>query len=432
MSTVITAEGLSKKYIISHQKQRRSDTFRDAITHVAKNVCWRALHPLSRNRASVDMEEVWALRDVSFEVEQGERLGIIGRNGAGKTTLLKILSRITEPTTGRVTLRGRASSLLEVGTGFHGELTGRENIYLNGAILGMTKAEIKRKFDQIVAFAEVERFLDTPVKRYSSGMCVRLAFAVAAHLEPEILLVDEVLAVGDFAFQRKCLRKMGKVAEEGRTVLFVSHNMQAIVTLCSSAFRLDGGQIREVGEASKVVEHYVSELGVNSTGRYRRDLSEPASHITIDQLEISDGRTLCTQFEVSTPIHLHINYRVHHPVEGAFLGLQVRTPMGQPIFTSTNVDILDPSSESYVEGELGNRVHKGEASVVIPSELLNVGTYELYVVAFAPGRAILDFMTDVFFEVVDTKSWTFRPFGSTRQGVVLCRVPWKVKRIGGA
>ncbi len=201
--------------------------------------------------------ELWALRDVSFSVDDGEALGIIGRNGAGKSTLLKILSRITEPTAGEARLRGRVASLLEIGTGFHPELTGRENIFLNGMILGMTKAEIARKLDAIVAFAEIERFLDTPVKRYSSGMYVRLAFAVAAHLEPKILIVDEVLAVGDAAFQRKCLGKMGDVAHSGRTVLFVSHNMQAIRTLCRTALWLDGGRVQAIGPSAEVVEAYL-------------------------------------------------------------------------------------------------------------------------------------------------------------------------------
>ncbi len=202
MNTVIKAENLGKKYIIGHQKQWGGATLRDTMTHTARSIWQRIRHPLSPNRESIDLEELWALKDVNFEVQEGDRIGIIGSNGAGKSTLLKILSRITEPTTGKVRIKGRVSSLLEVGTGFHPELTGRENVFLNGAILGMTKQEIKKKFDEIVAFAELEKFLDTPVKRFSSGMYVRLAFAVAAHLEPEILIVDEVLAVGDAQFQK--------------------------------------------------------------------------------------------------------------------------------------------------------------------------------------------------------------------------------------
>src|SRR5579883_539384 len=232
--TVIRVENLSKKYVLGHQQggSRQYRSLRDSISEGAKSLGKRLLKP-SKQMITPTREEFWALKDVSFEIKQGDRVGFIGRNGAGKSTLLKVLSRITEPTTGTIRIKGRVASLLEVGTGFHPELTGRENIFLNGAILGMSKAEITRKFDEIVAFAEIEKFLDTPVKRYSSGMYVRLAFAVAAHLEPEILIVDEVLAVGDATFQKKCLGKMGEVAEGGRTVLFVSHNMQAIRRLCS-------------------------------------------------------------------------------------------------------------------------------------------------------------------------------------------------------
>ncbi len=232
---VIRARGLGKRYVIGHQAERESYlSLREVVSRNARTLARSAID-LVRGRPNIagdEVEDFWALRDIDFAIRRGEVVGVIGRNGAGKSTLLKILSRITEPTEGRVEIRGRVASLLEVGTGFHPELTGRENIYLNGAILGMTHAEIRRKFDEIVAFAEVERFLDTPVKRYSSGMYVRLAFAVAAHLEPEILIVDEVLAVGDAEFQKKCLGKMGEVAGHGRTVLFVSHNMAAVQTLC--------------------------------------------------------------------------------------------------------------------------------------------------------------------------------------------------------
>ena len=233
MTIAINIENLGKRYIIGHQKRESYVALRDVMTHKLRGIAQRIRHPLSVNTENTELEEFWALKDIGLQVQQGDCVGIIGRNGAGKSTLLKVLSRITEPTTGRVTMRGRLASLLEVGTGFHPELTGRENIFLNGAILGMKRQEIKTKFDEIVAFAEVEQFLDTPVKRYSSGMYVRLAFAVAAHLEPEILVVDEVLAVGDAEFQKKCLGKMGEVAEGGRTVLFVSHNMAAVQQLAT-------------------------------------------------------------------------------------------------------------------------------------------------------------------------------------------------------
>ncbi|GAA6621354.1 ABC transporter ATP-binding protein [Scytonema sp. NUACC26] len=256
--TVIRVENLGKKYIIGHQQQERYTALRDVIANNVKAL----LNPFQKEKSQIQnsKEEFWALKDVSFEIKQGDRVGIIGRNGAGKSTLLKILSRITEPTTGSVRIKGRVASLLEVGTGFHPELTGRENIFLNGAILGMSKAEITKKFDEIVAFAEVEKFLDTPVKRYSSGMYVRLAFAVAAHLEPEILVVDEVLAVGDAAFQKKCLGKMEDVGKEGRTVLFVSHNMSAIRSLCTLAIALSNGTLKDIGEINNITDKYLADI----------------------------------------------------------------------------------------------------------------------------------------------------------------------------
>ena len=251
---VIHAEGLGKKYVIGRSRERYT-TLRDVIGSSARTVARSIMRGRSIFAADAT-EQFWALRDINFEIKRGEVVGIIGRNGAGKSTLLKILSRITEPTEGRVTVKGRIASLLEVGTGFHNELTGRENIYLNGAILGMRRAEIRRKFDEIVAFSEIEKFLDTPVKRYSSGMYVRLAFAVAAHLEPEILLVDEVLAVGDAEFQRKSLGKMSDVAKGGRTVLFVSHNLAAVRRLCSNAFLLEGGKVAFGGEVDAALTAY--------------------------------------------------------------------------------------------------------------------------------------------------------------------------------
>lgn len=255
--TVIKVENLSKKYILGHQREKGYTTLRDSIANGAKDL----LKPFQRHGksqgADPTAEEFWALKDVSFEIKQGDRVGIIGRNGSGKSTLLKILSRITEPTTGRISIKGRVASLLEVGTGFHPELTGRENIYLNGAILGMSKVEIKNKFDEIVTFAEIEKFLDTPVKRYSSGMYVRLAFAVASHLEPEILIVDEVLAVGDAKFQKKCLRKLGEGTKDGRTTLFVSHNLLAVENLCDRVVWMNNGEIAGRGNSRQVIHDYI-------------------------------------------------------------------------------------------------------------------------------------------------------------------------------
>ena len=256
MTTAISVENLGKKYILSHQVREPYTALRDVIAHKFT----RLVNRRGAKEADPTREQFWALKDVSFEIEQGDRVGIIGRNGAGKSTLLKILSRITDPTTGRIAITGRVASLLEVGTGFHPELTGRENIFLNGAILGMKRAEIREKFDAIVAFAEVEKFLDTPVKRYSSGMYVRLAFSVAAYLEPEILIVDEVLAVGDAQFQQKCMGRMKEVGRDGRTVVFVSHNMAAIQSLCTKGILLKQGMIAGAGVVEDQVQTYLSSL----------------------------------------------------------------------------------------------------------------------------------------------------------------------------
>jgi len=258
----IKAENLGKSYLIGHQKKEPYSTLRDSLAHGVRNVWNRVIHPNLASSGS-EIEEFWALKDVSFEIQPGDRVGIIGRNGAGKSTLLKILSRITEPTTGRFVTRGRVASLLEVGTGFHPELTGRENIYLNGAILGMTRADVKRQFDAIVDFSGVEKFLDTPVKRYSSGMYVRLAFSVAAHLEPDILIVDEVLAVGDAEFQKKCLGKMEEVGKEGRTVVFVSHNMGAVRRLCDRGIYLVNGILSCYSTTDNTLDKYTKD-SVNS------------------------------------------------------------------------------------------------------------------------------------------------------------------------
>lgn len=284
MKPIISVEGLGKKYTIRHEGQTPYRSLREEIVSLPVRL-------LKRRQQS--REEFWALKNVSFDVMPGERLGIIGRNGAGKSTLLKLLSRITEPSTGRITLRGRVASLLEVGTGFHPELTGRENIFLNGAILGMTRAEVRRKFDEIVEFADVERFLDTPVKRYSSGMYVRLAFAVAAHLEPEVLIVDEVLAVGDAEFQKKCLGKMKEVGGEGRTVIFVSHNMVAIEQLCEKAGYFCAGSLQYLGDIDNAIHSYLSVAEGYSIGKGIFDISSRPDAI-IHHVKIFNSQNIMT------------------------------------------------------------------------------------------------------------------------------------------
>ena len=254
MSAIITVENLSKKYRIRHQKDETYSTLRDTIVRSAKNIF------SSYKTTKSTTEEFWALKDINFEINQGDRIGIIGRNGAGKSTLLKILSRVVHPTEGRITMEGKIASLLEVGTGFHPELTGRENIYLNGVILGMTRKEVQKKFGEIVAFSEIDKFLDTPVKRYSSGMFVRLAFSVAVHMEPDILIVDEVLAVGDAQFQKKSAAKMESISkDEGRTILFVSHNMPAMVKLCPTSIYLEKGLVKNIGNTEEIVQEYLTD-----------------------------------------------------------------------------------------------------------------------------------------------------------------------------
>jgi lipopolysaccharide transport system ATP-binding protein len=302
----IEVSGLSKRYVIEHES--RHDNLRDTLHHTARKL-WRRF----RWGTGFAKEEFWALRDVSFSVQPGEVVGIIGRNGAGKSTLLKILSRITEATSGKVTLRGRVASLLEVGTGFHPDLTGRENIYLNGAILGMSRAEIREKFDEIVAFAEIERFLDTPVKRYSSGMYVRLAFAVAAHLEPEILVVDEVLAVGDASFQKKCLGKMQSVAAtQGRTVLFVSHNMAAVQHLCSRGIMLRQGSIAHSGDIGKTVAAYLRDASdANGRAPWHYRHSTPGFRVT--RVELRSGSQPVECIIAGQPLTLLASYECTDP-----------------------------------------------------------------------------------------------------------------------
>lgn len=338
---IIKVENLSKKYVIAHQTtgRGRNGTLRDAITDGFKSVGKRFTK--HSNTADPGHEDFWALNDVSFEINQGDRVGIIGRNGAGKSTLLKILSRITEPTRGRITIKGRVASLLEVGTGFHAELSGRENIFLNGAILGMSKIEIKRKFDEIVAFSEVEKFLDTPVKRYSSGMYVRLAFAVAAHLEPEILIVDEVLAVGDAQFQKKCLGKMEDVSKEGRTILFVSHNMAVVQALCDRGIFLTQGSVSNNDSISNTVNAYLTSLEqvkddnlLHRTDR-RGKGKVRISRVTLHRAKEDSGKTEGL-IQVGDPVKIKIDF------VGECLGLECRFTIyeqqGQAIATFSSAD----------------------------------------------------------------------------------------------
>jgi lipopolysaccharide transport system ATP-binding protein len=319
MGPIIEVDNLSKLYRLGRRHSAPYGTLREAVVGLFRKP------PSSLMDASSETT-LWALKDISFDVTAGEVLGVIGRNGAGKSTLLRVLSRVTEPTTGCVRLYGRVGSLLEIGTGFHPELTGRENVFLNGAVLGMRRAEIVRKFDEILGFAEVERFIDTPVKHYSSGMYLRLAFAVAAHLDPEILLVDEVLAVGDASFQRKCLGKMGDVARAGRTVLFISHNLGAVRSLCNRALLLDGGRIVFRGSVGETIDRYMTlvlrheRAEVDLTTRQRGAVADTILRINCVRVLSPDGRPLVRAGE---PIDLELIFEVNEPLEEVVLGVSV-------------------------------------------------------------------------------------------------------------
>ncbi|MCC6454895.1 MAG: ABC transporter ATP-binding protein [Caldilineaceae bacterium] len=362
---VIRAENLGKKYTIGHQAENGKYTaLRDVLAQNARTL-WHKTRDLVQGKPLIlgdTLEEVWALQDVNFAIQRGEAVGIIGRNGAGKSTLLKILSRITEPSVGRVTIKGRVASLLEVGTGFHPELSGRENVYLNGAILGMTRREIKRKFDEIVAFAEVEKHLDTPVKRYSSGMYVRLAFAVAAHLEPEILVVDEVLAVGDAAFQKKCLGKMGDVASEGRTVLFVSHNMAAIDNLCSSCLHIFRGQIVDRGDTQSVISKYVnsySEIAKTTSSLLTRQDRIGTGEARFRQITfLNDANEEVSGVPMGEALTIRLEYQVYESVADPLFAIFIVDQFGKTVvraFTYESLPTPIPLSPSKPNGVLSCR-----------------------------------------------------------------------------
>jgi lipopolysaccharide transport system ATP-binding protein len=413
-NAIITAENVSKRYLIGHQ-----DVSGDGVRHILESVFRNPAQwfRARRDQNRVREEEFWALRDVSFSINQGDVIGIIGRNGAGKSTLLKVLSRITEPTTGRIEIDGRVASLLEVGTGFHGDLSGRENIFLNGAILGMTKVEIKRKFDEIVAFSEIEKFLDTPVKRYSSGMFVRLAFAVAAHLEPEILIIDEVLAVGDSAFQKKCLGKMDEVARGGRTVLFVSHNMAVMRQICTKGLLLNQGRVMKTGTIGEVVDTYLA-TGAEHEGRWRREKPVPETPgIFIQEASVfnstsaSAGHLDCTE---------NFTVEVKAQANGTFnkgqIALSILNKEGVVILTTCNSD----TAREYLPIESGAHTWR----VVIPGNLLAPDTYYLRITAHQPRFQFYDIMdSTVSFRIEDVGSLR-SVFHDGRVGIVEPVLNW--------
>jgi lipopolysaccharide transport system ATP-binding protein len=423
---VIHCEGLSKCYRIGEREPYRAlrDTLTDSLYAPLRHL--RSLLGASSNTVQPNEDSTfWALRDVSFEIRRGEVLGIIGPNGAGKSTLLKILSRITKPTTGRARIRGRVGSLLEVGTGFHPELTGRENIYLNGAVLGMRKAEIERKFDEIVAFAEVERFIDTPVKRYSSGMYVRLAFAVAAHLEPEILLVDEVLAVGDAAFQKKCLGKMGAVAKEGRTILFVSHNMTAVQSLCGRAVWLDGGKVVQQGDAEIIVTEYLQTAAESCLEQVwpDRDTAPGNESVRVRSARVVGlDRAPVETIDTRTPFALEFAY--WNLKAGARLNLSVSlyNQEGNCVFTTTTVNEPHWHGKEFPAG-----LYRSICQV--PGGLLNDGSYRaMLLVVQDLGRILYHHEDIVVFEVQDSTEGRGKWYGKWT-GVVRPELEWATEWI---
>ena len=421
MKPIVRVKNLSKQYSLG-RREAAYDTLRESIVEAMRSP-WKRLRG---NNGKGNSETIWALKDLSFDVAPGEVLGIIGRNGAGKSTLLKVLSRITEPTTGRAELYGRIASLLEVGTGFHPELTGRENIYLNGAILGMRKAEIDRKFDQIVDFAELEKFLDTPVKRFSSGMYMRLAFAVASHLEPEILVVDEVLAVGDASFQKKCLGKMSDVAIEGRTVLFVTHNMVAIQGLCSRVIWLHSGEIRDEGRPKEVVSNYlrttlslqaeqvwddINSAPGNEQVRIRRASAWPTDQSTTEPIT------------VSTPVVMEFEY--WNLVPGAHLNLSVviKTEEGYPIFNTGSGEELGWGGQPYPTGLFRSRFY-------IPADLLNDGSHRVHLYVVKDRSEVIYNTADILvFDVRDLSERRGAWFGKWI-GAVRPNLKWETDFLG--
>ncbi len=424
--SVISVENLSKRYLVGHQgPSERYHSLRDSLVRHGRNFA-RKTFDMVRGRQIVqgdEVEEFWALKDVSFEVKRGEVLGIIGRNGAGKSTLLKILSRITEPTEGRVTLRGRVASLLEVGTGFHPELTGRENIFLNGAILGMSRAEIRKKFDEIVDFAEVEKFLDTPVKRYSSGMYVRLAFAVAAHLEPEILVVDEVLAVGDAEFQKKCLGKMEDVSKGGRTVLFVSHNTGMLSKICKTGILMKSGRLQQQGEIHNLIEDYLAAPIDRQANRFTSTQLNTGSAVFIREAEtINEDNESKMEFSHETPVHLNIRCDLNcsdaEALESIRLSVALIDRLGRKVFTTQTPIPLDClGRETFL------------AKVSIPSGVLTPSSYQFIINANIPPSTILHRIEGVCEFRVSDAGTEFAMFKGGDFGCVFVKCDWQVAPI---
>jgi len=428
MTTAISVKNLGKQYQIGAAETKfRYNMLRDVLMDTVYAPVRLAKALIGKSDRRSNQNFVWALKDVSFDVDEGKVLGIVGRNGAGKSTLLKILSRVTEPTTGTVSVRGRVGSLLEVGTGFHPELTGRENIYMNGAILGMRRTEIDKKFDEMVDFSEVGQFIDTPVKRYSSGMYLRLAFAVAAHLEPEILVVDEVLAVGDAEFQRKCLGKMSDVAQQGRTVLFVSHNMSAILRLTQEAIVLKKGQLIKRAPTAEAVDFYLSS-GQAESGQHvweADDVPAASAPFRPISLRLKDrGGKVIDTVRSTEPVTVEWEYRLDAPVTGLRAGIYLSTMRGEYIFTTFDTDNAK-QYEQFGARQAGRYVSRCE----IPADFFNEGRYLLGVNAssFGVRRYFMDENALSF--NVDISGAPGTQWPEVRQGPVRPRLDWKIEKL---
>ena len=417
--TAIRVEDIGKQYFLG-SNVLQYNTLRESLGD------WFRLPWQRRSEEGEQVEgDIWALRHVSFDVQEGKALGIIGRNGAGKSTLLKILSRVTDPTEGHAEIRGRVGSLLEVGTGFHPELTGRENIFLNGAILGMRRTEIERKLDEMIAFAEVEKFIDTPIKRYSSGMQMRLAFSVAAHLEPEILVVDEVLAVGDADFQRKCLGKMSDVAEQGRTVLFVSHNMSAVLRLTDEALVIDHGQLVLRAPSAEAVDYYLSQ-GFSQEGErvWLADEVPPgAAPFRPQAMRVrNQGRSVSDSIRSVEPVEIEVEYTIDEDIKGLRVGIYLMTTRGEYIFTSFDTD----EPEQYTAQAIRQAGHY-LSRCTIPADILNEGRYVLGMNAssFRIKRYFHDERALLF--SVDAAGAPGTHWPEPRMGPLRPRLNWKIE-----
>ncbi len=422
--SIITVENLGKSYRIGRRRQRPK-TMREAMKRLAGAPF---SYLMERLRDPTENEILWALRGVSFEVRRGEVLGIIGRNGAGKSTLLKILSRITDPTEGRARICGRVNSLLEVGTGFHPELTGRENIYMNAAMHGMRRAEINDKMDEIIAFAEVEKFIETPVKRYSSGMYTRLAFAVAAHLEPEILLIDEVLAVGDVSFQKKCLGKMESVAKEGRTVLFVSHQMAAVSTLCSRLLFMEEGRIKADGPTGEVLPLYIQSASVTRGERAWPDRPSAPGDDVVKLLAvriISEG-VVTGDVPIDKEIHIEVEYEVLKEGVKLMSAIYLTTATGIGVFSALNAPSACIRQDEWYDAPRPQGKYRSRC--IVPANFLNDGTYRVTPVLVTEGLYThVNEIEAVEFTVHETGSMR-KEFHGTWLGVIRPKMQWETVR----